>query len=91
MRYPITDPEEARLQKAYDDARDREEPWIRRTPPNPDRPVLEKFFDGMPITTVDDLKAACEGIGEAETAHKESERTLTELRAYRSKKEPANG
>lgn len=91
MRYPITDPEDARLQKAYDDAREEADRWNRTIPPNPDRPHILKLLDGIPITSVENFMTACEEIGEEEPAREEAERTLRELRAYRASKEKANG
>lgn len=91
MRYPITDPEDARLQKAYDDAREEEDRWNRTIPPNPDRAISLKLLDGIPITTVEDLMTAIKEIGEEELTREEAERTLRELRAYRASKEEDSG
>ncbi len=83
---PIHDPEEARLQKRFDEARDRLEPWIRRNPPNPNRHVLLKLADGVPITTEADLMEAIEGLESQHTVWEDFNRSLDELRAYRARR-----
>lgn len=82
---PIHDPEEARLQRRFDDARERLEPWIRRNPPNPDRHVLLKLADGEPITTEADLLEAIEGLDGQHTVWEDFNRCLYELRVYRAR------
>ena len=84
MKYPITDPEEAKLQTAYDDARARVEQWITGQ-----RRLL---LQGTRVEHLSE-RSLMEFIAADEDKPRDfadADRALTQLRAYRAAKEREN-
>ncbi len=90
MKYPITDPEEARLQEAYDEARRRVEQWVRGERQHALRAVDIAVERPKPFVVTEDNLDALDTFDDERDAWKEWDRTLTELRAYRASKEGDN-
>jgi hypothetical protein len=81
MRYPITDPEEARLQRNRDEARARVERWI-----GGERRLLLQRTD-VESMTKDGLMEFIAADEDKPRDFADFDRALEELRAYRAAKE----
>jgi len=84
------DPEEARLQQAYDEARHRVEQWVRGERRHALRAVDVSVERPVPFVLTEDNLDALDTFDDERQAWSEWDRTLTELRAFRASKEPAH-
>lgn len=87
MKYPITDPEEARLQEAYDQARGRVAQWVRGERQHALRAVDVSVERPEPFVLTEDNLDALDTFDEEQEAWNEWDRSLSELRAYRASNE----